>query len=109
MHDIVVVNVSSSRILDDENIMHFGDLLNSLIEQDTPQRILLNFANVECLSSASLGKLIVFRKKLVAVNGKLALSNIEPTVFEAFKITGFTRLFIIFDEEQEAYEYLQKQ
>ena len=109
MDDIVIVNISSSRILDDESIQQFGNLLKGLVDKAGHRRFLLNFAKVDSLSSAALGKLVVFRKQLEATKGKLALSNIEPTVFEAFKITGFTRIFKIFDEEHEAYEFLQEQ
>ena len=105
---VAVVNIMSGRILDDQVIQQFGDQLNTLVDQSGHQRILLNFSKVEYLSSAALGKLVVLRKKIEAVKGKLALSNIEPSIFEAFKITGFDRIFKIFDEEQEALQFLQK-
>lgn len=106
--NVAHVSITQGRILDDQIIQQFGEQLNSLVDVSGHERILLNFAKVEYLSSAALGKLVVLRKKIEAVKGKLALSNIDPTIFEAFKITGFDRIFKIFDEEQEASQFLQK-
>jgi anti-sigma B factor antagonist len=102
-----VVTFMASRILDDQIIQQVGDQLNSLVDQNNHHRILLNFNKVEYLSSAALGKLVVLRKKVEGVKGKLALSNIDDSIFEAFKITGFDRIFKIFPDEQEALQYLQ--
>jgi anti-sigma B factor antagonist len=106
--NVAVVNFVASRILDDQVIEQVGEQLNSLVEQSGHQRILLNFNKVEYLSSAALGKLVVLRKKVETAKGKLALSNIDETIFEAFKITGFDRIFKIFSDEQEALQYLQE-
>lgn len=105
--NVAVVSVVAGRILDDQVIQQFGDQLKSLVEQSGHQRILLNFSKVEYLSSAALGKLMVLRKQIEAIRGKLALTDIDPTIFEAFKITGFDRIFQIFDSEQEGLQYLQ--
>ncbi len=106
--NVAVVVITSGRILDDQVIQQFGEQLKSLVDQSGHQRILLNFSKVEYLSSAALGKLVVLRKQIEGIKGKLALSNIEPGIFEAFKITGFDRIFKIFPDEQEALQYLQK-
>jgi anti-sigma B factor antagonist len=107
LDNVAVVNFMASRILDDQIIQQVGDQLNSLVDQDGHQRILLNFSKVEYLSSAALGKLVVLRKKVESVKGKLALCDIDENIFEAFKITGFDRIFKIFPDEQEALQYLQ--
>ncbi|MFO0812604.1 MAG: STAS domain-containing protein [Gemmatales bacterium] len=105
--NVAVVSILAGRILDDQVIQQFGDQLKSLVEQAGHHHILLNFSKVEYLSSAALGKLVVLRKQVEAAKGKLALSNIDSSIFEAFKITGFDRIFKIFDDEQEALQFLQ--
>lgn len=105
--NVAVVSITAGRILDDQVITKFGDELKMLVEQSGHQRILLNFSKVEYLSSAALGKLVVLRKAIDGVKGKLALSNIDDSIFEAFKITGFDRIFKIFPDEQEALQFLQ--
>jgi anti-sigma B factor antagonist len=41
-------------------------------------------------------------KKLNAMGGNLKLSSLQPYVMEVFKIAGFTKLFQIYNDEQEA-------
>ncbi|HMO34642.1 MAG TPA: STAS domain-containing protein [Gemmatales bacterium] len=105
--NVAVVNISAGRILDDQVITKLGDELKMLVEQSGHNRILLNFSKVEYLSSAALGKLIPFRKQIESVKGKLALSNIDDSILEIFKITGFVKIFNIFPDEQEALQFLQ--
>ena len=66
------------------------------------RKILLNFGNVEYLSSAALGKLITLNKKLQAAGGRLILCNIDPQIYEVFEITKLNKLFNIQKEEQAA-------
>ncbi len=106
--NIAVVSITAGRILDDQVITKFGDELKQLVEQAGHKLILLNFSKVEYLSSAALGKLVVLRRLVEGVKGKLALSNIDDSIFEAFKITGFDRIFNIFPDEQEGLQFLQK-
>ena len=78
-----------------------GRELFELVEQKRT-KILLNFMNVEFLSSAALGKLITLDKKLKAAKGQLKLSNIRPEIYEVFAITRLNKLFDIHDDEADA-------
>jgi anti-sigma B factor antagonist len=73
-----------------------------LVEQDHRKNLLLNFFNVEFLSSAALGKLITLDKKVKANGGRLKLSNIRPEIYEVFAITKLNKLFDIKDDETDA-------
>jgi anti-sigma B factor antagonist len=106
--NVAVVNFTASRILDEQMVQQAGDQLMSLVEEAGHQRILLNFSAIEYLSSAALGKFVQLRKKVETIKGKLALCNIDDSIFEIFRITGFDRIFKIFPDEQEALQYLQE-
>ena len=54
--DITVVNFVDKKILDEQNIQVIGEQLFSLVDELGRRKILLNFKNVEFLSSAALGK-----------------------------------------------------
>ena len=73
-----------------------------LVETEGLRKLLLNFGNVEYLSSAALGKLITLNKKLQQVGGKLILCNIDPQIHEVFEITKLDKFFNIQKEEQTA-------
>jgi len=100
--DVTVVNFVDRKILDEQNIQIIGEQLFSLVEADGRRKLLLNFSNVEYLSSAALGKLITLNKKVQAAGGKLLLCSIDPQIYEVFEITKLDKFFKIHKEEQSA-------
>jgi anti-sigma B factor antagonist len=100
--DVTVINFVDRKILDEQNIQIIGEQLFGLVDQDGRRKLLLNFGNVEYLSSAALGKLITLNKKLQAVGGRLILCNIDPQIYEVFEITKLDKFFNIQKEEQAA-------
>jgi anti-sigma B factor antagonist len=100
--DVTVARFVDRKILDESNIQQLGNELFRLVEEDGKKKLLLNFANVEFLSSGALGKLITLDKKVKAHNGVLKLSNIRPEIYEVFAITKLNRLFDIRDDESAA-------
>jgi anti-sigma B factor antagonist len=100
--DVTVVNFMDRKILDEQNIQVIGEQLFSLVDESGRKKLLLNFGNVEYMSSAALGKLITLNKKVQAVGGKLVLCNIDPQIREVFEITRLDKLFVIRGDEQEA-------
>ena len=99
--EVSVVQFKDRKILDESNIQEMGRELFELVEQKRT-KILLNFMNVEFLSSAALGKLITLDKKLKATKGQLKLSSIRPEIYEVFAITRLNKLFDIHDDEADA-------
>jgi anti-sigma B factor antagonist len=100
--DVTVINFVDRKILDEQNIQIIGEQLFSLVDQDGRRKLLLNFGNVEYLSSAALGKLITLNKKLQTAGGRLILCNIDPQIYEVFEITKLDKFFNIQKEEQAA-------
>ena len=66
--DVTIVHFVDRKILDEANIQEMGQELFDLVERQQCKKLLLNFANVEFLSSAALGKLITLNKKRKANN-----------------------------------------
>lgn len=97
INGVTIVNFVDKKILDEANIQQLGEELFSLV--DGPRKILLNFSNVEYLSSAALGKLITMNKQVQAASGRLRLCCIHPQIYEVFKITKLNKLFEIFSDE----------
>jgi anti-sigma B factor antagonist len=100
--DVTVVNFTDKKILDEQNIQIIGEQLFSLVDELGRRKLVLNFSNVEYLSSAALGKFITLNKKVNAAQGKLVLCNIDPQIYEVFEITKLNKLFNIQKEEQAA-------
>jgi len=104
--DVTVVNFIDRKILDEQNIQTIGEQLTSLVEEESGQRdckkFLLNFGNVDFLSSAALGKLIALNKKVKGLGGRLILCNIHPDIREVFEITRLSTFITIQEDEQTA-------
>jgi anti-sigma B factor antagonist len=98
--DVLVVNFVDRKILDEQNIQVIGEQLFGLVDQN--QKILLNFSNVEYLSSAALGKLIALNKKVKAADGRLILCSIDPNIYEVFELTRLDQILTIEKDEQTA-------
>jgi anti-sigma B factor antagonist len=100
--NVSVIQFTDEKIIDSETIQEMGQELFDLIEKDQRKKIVLNFANVEFLSSAALGKLITFDKNAKRSKAELILTNISPEIFQVFAITNLDKLFQIKDTEADA-------
>jgi anti-sigma B factor antagonist len=97
--EVTVVRFLDRKILDAAKIQELGEELFSLVGYEDRRKLLLNFANVEFLSSAALNKLIILEKKVKADGGRLVLSDLRPEIHEVFVITRLTQLFEIKENE----------
>jgi anti-sigma B factor antagonist len=100
--DVTVVRFRDRKIIEDINIQELGLELSGLVDNDKRDKLLLNFSQVEFLSSSALGKLITLDKKMKASGGMMKMSNIRPEIYEVFTITKLDRLFDIRDDEADA-------
>jgi anti-sigma B factor antagonist len=100
MGDIAVVNFVDKKILDEQNIQMIGDDLFRLVDELGRKKVLLNFQNVEFMSSAALGKLITLHRKLQGAGGKLVLCKIAKDIQDVFRITKLDKILDIKPDEQ---------
>lgn len=100
--DVTVARFIDKKILDENNIQMIGNQLFGLVDQDKRKKIVLDFTNVEYLSSAALGKLITMNTKVKTAGGKLRLCCIRPDIYEVFAITKLNKLFDIKDDQAAA-------
>ena len=100
--DVTVVHFRDHKIIEDMGIQELGQELFHLVETEGRKKIVLNFALVDFLSSAALGKLITLDRKVKTHGGKLRLCNIRREIYEVFAITKLNRLFDIKNEEGDA-------
>ncbi len=104
VNGVTIARFTDKKILDESNIQIIGNQLFNLVDEDHRQKIILDFTNVEYLSSAAPGKLITMDKKVKAFGGKLRLCSIRSDIKEVFKITRLDKLFQILDDRDKALE-----
>lgn len=100
--DVTVVCLTDRKILVEQHIQVVGEELLNLAKDSGQKKLLLNFRNVEYMSSAVLGMLVTLNKNIQAAGGKLVLCNIDPQIREVFAITKLDKLFVIRDDEKDA-------
>lgn len=100
-----IVEFSDRKILEELSIRHIEDELFALVNAEEGIKLLLNFKNVEHLSSAALGMLINLEKEVTRKKGKLILSDIRPQIYEVFRITRLHRMFEIHDTAGQAMKH----
>ena len=93
--DVKIVDFLENKILDEANITEIGQQLIALAEAADRPKIVLDFSNVDHLSSAALGMLINVNNRVKQQNGQLRLANIKPAIMEVFEITKLNKLFKI--------------
>jgi anti-sigma B factor antagonist len=102
--DVTLARFIDKKILDETNIQIIGNQLFGLVDEDGRSKIILDFTNVEYLSSAALGKLITMDKKVKGARGSLRLCSIRPEIYEVFAITKLNKLFKIYEDQEKALE-----
>ena len=69
---------------------------------DGSNKLLLNMGGVDYISSSGLRVILANGKKISTSGGKLVFCNLNPSVGEVFRISGFNSIFPVFDTEQDA-------
>ena len=101
-----ITTFTDEKILEEKDIKALQESIMSVIEQAGRINLILDFCNVRYLSSAVLGLLIRISKKIYECDGQLRLCNINPRIYEIFKITRLTKIFDIYPDVAGAVESL---
>ena len=108
--DYVIVSFIDKKLLDEQIITKIGEELFNLVDKIDPKRILLNlnFGNVDYISAAFFGKLMLLNQKVKKNNGKLVMCSMSQGIYEVFEITNLHRMFNIVKDEEAALVELAK-
>ena len=77
-----------------------GHLL-SLLDQGQC-RLVVDFVQLDYISSAGLRVLLMAAKRVKALHGSLALCCMKNNIREVFEMSGFDRIFAIYASREEA-------
>ena len=93
--NITFVTFLDERIVDEEQIREIKKSMEPVIEKNQAGKLILNFSNVNFMTSALLGLLVRIHKNVCDLNGRLQLSNLDPNLYRIFEITKLTQVFDI--------------
>lgn len=90
---ITIGTIFNSTMLDGVVVSEFGTQVLDFVGKRGRVNLLLDFSNVEYLSSAALTELIRINDSVVANGGSLRLCGLSPQIQKVFEITKFDRSF----------------
>jgi anti-sigma B factor antagonist len=103
----IVITLMTPQLLEDAEIASLEQSLMQTIKQANVVNIVLNFENVNFLSSAVLRVLIKINTAISERHGQLRLCCIDSKIFEVFKITRLNKVFDIREDIDAAVESLE--
>lgn len=106
INGVVVAVPTDSKILDEDQIQSLEKTFMPLIEQNKGIRLLIDFSNVQFLTSSVLGLLIRINRKVLQTDGQLRLCSIDGKILDIFKITRLDKVFAIFSQRESALDGL---
>lgn len=99
---ILSVHFTDAKILDATSIEQMHRDLIRLLDETQDKKLLLDFTQVQFMSSAALGMLIRVHKKCRERGIALKLCSIAPQIIQVFKVTSLDRVFEIHPNEAAA-------
>lgn len=91
--------------LDAHTAPRFEEALQTSIDKKR-FHILVNLKELNYISSAGLGVLMGFIEEVREADGDIVLTSMTPRVYKVFDLLGFTNLYRIFDNEDDATQAL---
>jgi anti-sigma B factor antagonist len=72
------------------------------IADESPRRILVDLVDVDFVSSVGFRAFLLAARKIGPAGGTLSICGPNEAVRDAFDMSGFSKLFKVFETEQEA-------
>jgi anti-sigma B factor antagonist len=93
--DVTFVTVNDEEILEEQHVKEIEEEIMSVVEEAKRENMMLDFSNVQFMTSAFLGLLVKIHKRIRERGGYLKLRHINPTIYKVFEITQLTKVFDI--------------
>ncbi len=98
----IVEFVKSQLMFTNELVQEVSDELSRLITERGHTKIVLDFRNVQYVSSMMLAKLVKLQHQIGKSKGQLRICGLGPILKDAFRISHFEQVFDIHDDVESA-------
>jgi anti-anti-sigma factor len=103
VNGVAVVGFHESvAMFDTDKVQQVGQELLDLVTAKRFTKILLNLTNAHFISSAMLAHLVKLQRKVQENKGKIRLCCLRPVITDAFKVSGFDKIFENYPDEAQA-------
>lgn len=104
INNLMVIGIGGR--LDATNSEQLQTKLVKIIEND--RELLVDFENLDYISSSGLRVLLFILKKIKAANGSMSLCSLNESIKEIFAISGFSNFFKIYNSQDDGVKNLSK-
>ena len=106
--NIAVGRVCAASVLDAVNVTQFGNEVLEYVKSKSGINLMLDFANVDYLSSAVLTELLRVNQAIQNAGGNLRLCGLKGEVRKVFEITNLDKVFTIYGDYQQALKRFER-
>jgi len=105
---IKILRFNDQLLFDERTVREVSEQIAiSLPSDGTPIRLVLDFSEVNLISSSMLSKLILIQRRIDATRGKLRLCELSPILQQVFRTSNLDRLFAIDRDQRTSLEALK--
>jgi anti-sigma B factor antagonist len=98
-----VIEFKTPSLMDPVELQNIADAPYKIVDEQDKRLIILDFEQVQYISSQAIGIILTMNKKLSALkNSKLILCGIGPRLMELLKITRLDKILTIKASQKEA-------
>lgn len=99
-HGVLVINLQGE--LDHHAVEQIRDNIESQLEQNNYQGLVMSFRNIDFMDSSGLG-LILGRLRTVSQHGgQMALCEVSNPLKKLFEMSGLLKVLPVYDAEEDA-------
>ncbi len=103
-----VVRFHDRELFHERTVREAADQIAEILPNDgTPIRLVLDFSDVNLVSSTFLSKLILLQRRIDGTQGKLRLCEMSPVIQQVFRTSNLDRLFKIDRDQRTSLESFQ--
>ncbi|HOD48858.1 MAG TPA: STAS domain-containing protein [Candidatus Hydrogenedentes bacterium] len=106
--NITVGRVGAASVLDAVNVTQFGNEILNFLKKLSGVNLMLDFENVEYLSSAVLTELLRVNQTIQNMRGNLRLCGLRSDVRKVFEITNLDKVFTIYGDYKQALKRFER-
>lgn len=100
VNDIFVIKLSG--VINVQLSLDLENWLNSTVINRQPKKVIIDFSEVQHISSSGLRVLVSFYKKIVSNGGKMVLVGLNTNLRKIFKIVELDTVFDTYNSVDEA-------
>jgi anti-sigma B factor antagonist len=105
---VLVIRFTDRQLFDERTVREVADqILAALPNDGSPIRLILDFTDINLVSSTLLSKLILLQRRVATSGGKLRLCELSQVIQQVFRTANLDRLFTIDRDQRTALDSFQ--